>query len=68
MDWWTISTEGNSKLLAWCELPREPYRHFHATGRRIRHLPANLERVLLGHDLLNEGSDLACKFDLHATR
>lgn len=24
---------------------------YHATGRRIRHLPANLERVLLGYDL-----------------
>lgn len=24
---------------------------FHATGKRIRHLPANLERVLLGYDL-----------------
>ncbi len=41
---------------------------FHATGRRIRHLPANLERVLLGHDLRKEGSDLACKLGLHATR
>jgi CO/xanthine dehydrogenase Mo-binding subunit len=40
---------------------------FHATGQRIRHLPANLERVLLGHDLRKEGSDLACKFGLHAT-
>ena len=26
---------------------------YHATGRRIRHLPATLERVLLGHDLRN---------------
>ena len=39
---------------------------FHATGRRIRHLPANLERVLLGHDLRKEGSDRACKLGLHA--
>jgi CO/xanthine dehydrogenase Mo-binding subunit len=37
---------------------------FHATGRRIRHLPANLERVLLGHDLRKEGSDRACKLGL----
>lgn len=37
---------------------------FHATGRRIRHLPANLERVLLGHDLRKEGSNRACKLGL----
>ena len=37
---------------------------FHATGRRIRHLPANLERVLLGHDLRPEGSSRACKLGL----
>ena len=36
-----------------------------ATGRRIRSLPANLERVLLGHDLRKEGSNLACKLGLH---
>ena len=41
---------------------------FHATGRRIRYLPANLKRVLLGHVLRKEGSDLACKFSLHAIR
>lgn len=39
---------------------------FHATGRRIRHLPANLERVLLGHDLRKEGSDRICKLGLRA--
>jgi CO/xanthine dehydrogenase Mo-binding subunit len=39
---------------------------FHATGRRIRHLPANLERVLLGHDLRKEGSAMACKLGLGA--
>ncbi len=38
---------------------------FHATGRRIRHLPANLERVLLGHDLRKEGTSMACKLGLH---
>ncbi len=38
---------------------------FHATGQRIRHLPANLERVLLGHDLRKEGSNMACKLGLH---
>ncbi|MCE1253764.1 MAG: xanthine dehydrogenase family protein molybdopterin-binding subunit [Anaerolineae bacterium] len=37
---------------------------YHATGRRIRHLPANLERVLLGHDLRKEGSNMACKLGL----
>lgn len=37
----------------------------HATGRRIRDLPANLERVLLGHDLRKEGSDRACKLGLN---
>ncbi len=37
------------------------------TGRRIRHLPANLERVLLGHDLRKEGSDRACKLGLHVS-
>ena len=41
---------------------------FHATGRRIRHLPANLERVLLGHDLRKEGSNMACKLGLRAER
>ena len=39
---------------------------YHATGRRVRHLPANLERVLLGHDLRREGSNRACKLGLHA--
>jgi CO/xanthine dehydrogenase Mo-binding subunit len=38
----------------------------HATGRRIRDLPANLERVLLGHDLRQKGSDRACKLGLKA--
>jgi CO/xanthine dehydrogenase Mo-binding subunit len=33
----------------------------HATGRRIRDLPANLERVLLGHDLRKPGESDACK-------
>ena len=37
---------------------------YHATGRRIRNLPANLERILLGHDLRKEGSDRACKLGL----
>jgi len=32
-----------------------------ATGRRIRTLPANLERVLLGHDLPREGPSRQCK-------
>jgi CO/xanthine dehydrogenase Mo-binding subunit len=40
---------------------------FHATGRRIRNLPANLERVLLGHDLRKEGSNMACKLGLQST-
>lgn len=39
---------------------------FHATGRRVRDLPANLERVLLGHDLQQKGSDRACKLGLKA--
>ncbi len=38
----------------------------HATGRRIPDLPANLERVLLGHDLRKEGTAMACKLGLHA--
>ncbi len=37
---------------------------YHATGRRIRDLPANLERVLLGHDLEKGGSPRACKLGL----
>jgi CO/xanthine dehydrogenase Mo-binding subunit len=36
----------------------------HATGRRIPDLPANLERVLLGHDLRKEGTAMACKLGL----
>jgi CO/xanthine dehydrogenase Mo-binding subunit len=39
---------------------------FHATGRRIYHLPATLERVLLGHDLRPTGSSRACKLGLKA--
>ncbi len=39
---------------------------FHATGRRVYDLPANLERVLLGHDLRQAGSDRACKLGLRA--
>jgi CO/xanthine dehydrogenase Mo-binding subunit len=38
---------------------------FHATGRRIRSLPASLERVVLGYDLRKEGSNLACKLGLN---
>lgn len=37
---------------------------FHATGRRVYHLPAGLEQVLLGHDLRPEGSVMACKLGL----
>lgn len=37
---------------------------YHATGMRVRDLPANLERVLLGHDLRKEGSSTACKLGL----
>jgi CO/xanthine dehydrogenase Mo-binding subunit len=38
---------------------------YNACGRRVRDLPANLERVLLGHDLRKEGSNMACKLGLH---
>ncbi len=38
---------------------------FHATGRRVKNLPANLERVLIGKDLRKEGSSTACKLGLH---
>lgn len=38
---------------------------YHATGRRVRDLPANLERVLLGRDLSKGGSARACKLGLH---
>lgn len=37
---------------------------YHATGRRVQDLPANLERVLIGHDLRQKGSDRACKLGL----
>ena len=37
---------------------------YHACGQRIRDLPANLERVLLGKDLRREGSSAACKLGL----
>jgi CO/xanthine dehydrogenase Mo-binding subunit len=40
---------------------------FHATGQRINHLPATLERMLLGHDLRPEGSSRMCKLGLQAT-
>lgn len=39
---------------------------YHATGRRVRDLPANLERVLLGHDLRKAGDSTACKLGLLA--
>ncbi|HIC90099.1 MAG TPA: xanthine dehydrogenase [Anaerolineae bacterium] len=35
-----------------------------ATGRRLRHLPATLERVLLGHDLQKPGSDRRVRVSL----
>ena len=35
-----------------------------ATGRRIRDLPANLERVLLGYALHPKGSFTSCKLGL----
>lgn len=35
-----------------------------ATGRRVRQLPANLERVLLGHELRPGGSMTSCKLGL----
>lgn len=38
----------------------------HATGRRVRELPANLERVLLGHNLHKHGGQKACKLGLQA--
>ncbi len=37
---------------------------YHATGKRVRDLPANLERVLLGHDLPKGGSPASCKLGL----
>jgi CO/xanthine dehydrogenase Mo-binding subunit len=37
---------------------------YHATGRRVRDLPANLERVLLGMDLTKGGSPKACRLGL----
>jgi CO/xanthine dehydrogenase Mo-binding subunit len=37
---------------------------YNACGRRVRDLPANLEKVLLGHDLRKEGSNMACKLGL----
>ncbi len=40
---------------------------YHATGRRVRDLPANLERVLLGKDLTKGGSAKACKLGLKTT-
>jgi hypothetical protein len=41
---------------------------YQATGQRVRNLPAGLERVLLGHDLLKEGSSMACKLGLQGKR
>lgn len=36
----------------------------HATGRRVRELPANLERVLLGRSLKRSGGQSLCKLGL----
>jgi len=38
-----------------------------ATGRRIRKLPANLERVMLGKELTKKGSPFSCKVALKIT-
>jgi CO/xanthine dehydrogenase Mo-binding subunit len=38
----------------------------HATGRRVRHLPATLERVLLGENLSKGGGSNACRVGLRA--
>ena len=38
-----------------------------ATGRRIRKLPANLERVMLGKSLAKKGSAESCKISLKIT-
>ncbi len=35
-----------------------------ATGRRVRNLPANLERVVLGKELVKKGSPFSCKVAL----
>ncbi len=39
-----------------------------ATGRRVRDLPANLERVLLGHNLPGNASPETCKLGLQVQR
>lgn len=41
---------------------------YHATGRRIYDLPANLERVLIGHDLHKTGDDRACRIGLQTSK
>ncbi len=41
---------------------------YHATGRHIRHLPANLERVLLGHDLTDSVVTACCEGEGEKTR
>lgn len=38
-----------------------------ANGRRIRQLPANLERVMLGKELTKKGSPFSCKIALKIT-
>lgn len=38
-----------------------------ATGKRIRKLPANLEKVMLGKDLVKKGSPFNCKVALKIT-
>jgi len=38
---------------------------YQACGQRVRHLPAGLERVLIGKDLHKEGSSTACKLGLN---
>lgn len=41
---------------------------YHATGRRIRVLPADLERVALGKSLHKRGSPVSCKVALKAVK
>ena len=42
----------------------DPERHLPRHRPRVRDLPANLERVLLGQDLAKGGSAKACKLGL----
>jgi len=53
------------RLRAAAPMLSEEYRRARVGADRPSHLPANLERVLLGHELAHADGGLSCKLGLH---